>query len=64
MDENYIELLENYFIDNEECKIIINDDEPIDYKCRRRYCYFGLCFSFSILLGLAIYFLVVIVISS
>ena len=64
MDENNIELIENYFIENKETKILINDEEQIDYKCRRRYCYCGVCFSFCFALGLATYFLILIIISN
>lgn len=66
MDEHYIELIENYFIEdkNETSILITPQDEEIDYSCRRKYCYCCLCFSFFSLLGLLAYLLTLLILSS
>lgn len=61
MQENYIELLENYFIEDPRSENIIlnqNNNNDIDYKTRRRKCYFILLFIFLLLSGTLIYLII------
>ena len=60
MENNYIELIENYFIEdpNKEQIILLRQDEHIDYKKRRLICYICMAIIFFILVGFLIYLII------
>jgi hypothetical protein len=60
MENNYIELLESYFIEdpNKEQIILLNEDKHIDYKKRRLICYISMVVILFNSVGFLIYLII------